>query len=161
MKYTYKVITDKNEYVKWGPDAKICNIYDSHTGGTGEKDILTFGQLKRLFGAPAFITENMENQYQYYILAIDENGKTYHLSAYSGPSGPSIGGNVTDMKLIEAAKVLAGYIRDADTEDYDYSGYYMDANLKINCGIKDGKVYCTTKKLSFFESILVHIFKGI
>ena len=161
MNYTYIVISDKNEYIKWGPDAKICSIYDPSSGGPGENDILAFGQLKKLFGEPAYITENLENQYQYYISATDENGKVYHLSAYCGPSGPAIGGNVTDKALFDAAKALAAYVRASDTADYDYSGYYPDADLKINCGIKDGKAYCTTKKLSFLESVIIHIFKRI
>lgn len=67
--------------------SKIRNISE-----TVEGDVLCLGQLKTLFGEPLYMTKNLEEQYTYCIMAVDGEGKEIYLTAYSGPSGPAIGG---------------------------------------------------------------------
>ena len=163
MNYQFEAVKDETEIAKWELGSKICDIYDfsQFISELEEKHILAFGQLKNRFGEPYYITENLENQYQYYILATDQEGKKFFLNAYSGPSGPSIGGNTSDQEVVGAANALAAYIRESDADDYDYTGYYLDAMTKINCGIKDGVVYNSEEELDLSEDELKDLFNRV
>ncbi len=142
MKYTFK----KSEEDKTiAGSSKLCGIYDDFG-----KDILAFGQLKTLFGEPLYISENLENQFSYCIVATSESGEIYYLDAYSASSGPSIGGPASAR---EAAMALATYIREAAVSDYDYEGYYLDGPSKVKMGIKNGQPYEEYEELSPDEAI--------
>lgn len=102
--------------------------------------ILCLGQLKTLFGEPLYITEDMEDQYAYCILAQKEDGKEVYLHVYSGPSGPAIGGR-HDSDSHEAADELAGLITGAGASDYEYEGVYWDGPCIVSEGVRDGAPY--------------------
>jgi len=148
MTYKFRVATEEERKNSFGT-SRICNIYDyvTYASQFEEKTALVFGQLKFLFGEPLYVSKDLEAQYGYYITAEDENGSEYLLTAYSGPSGPAIGGNAEDEKTCAAAEALAEYIGNAEASDYAYSGYYMDGPSLVKMGIKDGIPYYEEEEL--------------
>lgn len=159
MEYRFKNVKEFDESKIIGT-SKLCDIYNimECLDCFEEKAAVAFGQLKRAFGEPMYISENMEQQYEYQIIAEDENGKNIYLSVYSGSSGPSIGG--ADV-AIEAAEKLAEYIRGMDTVDYDYKGYYMDAPAVIKMGIKDGSPYYGAEELELSDEEFTKLYKKL
>lgn len=127
--------------------SKIRSIVDGFGEDSYYRGILCLGQLKTLFGEPLYVSEDLENQYAYCILAADKTGKKIYLNVYSGPSGPSIGG-MAGPDGREAADELACLITGADAMDYDYQGYYMDAPSAVSMGVRNGEPYMEEKEIS-------------
>lgn len=100
--------------------SKIRNIVEPSLLNSS---VLCLGQLKTLFGEPLYMTEDMEDQYAYCILAVSEDGKENYLHVYSGPSGPAIGGR-QDPDSCAAADELAELITSTKASDYEYEGVY-------------------------------------
>lgn len=130
-----------------GGTSKIRNI-----AKTPEGEILCLGQLKTLFGEPLYISEDLEDQYAYCIMAVDGDGKEIYLHAYSGPSGAAIGGG-QDADSRAAADELAERITSAHPSDYDYEGYYMDGPCSVKMGVRNGEPYMEEESLSEEEMI--------
>ena len=151
MSYTFKKIENAT-YMGGG---KLCEIYDAFP-----ERALALGQLKTLFGEPMYITEDYENQFSYDIEAIDETGVVCQLSAYSGPTGPSIGG-ARGEEVEKAARALAVYIRQATATDYEYEGYYLDAPCKIRMGVRNGVPYAQEEELHLSDEELRELFHRI
>ena len=123
--------------------SKILSITDSYIL---EDQAKIQGQLLTLFGEPIFITPDLEQVYQYVILATDSNKNEYILSVYSGKRGPAIGGDNTPMTL-DAAKQLRDYIHQAEPTDFEYEGYYIYRSIKITYKIENGIITCTKTEI--------------
>lgn len=108
---------------------------------------LTYGRLLTLFGPPAYEGSDMENQYRFDIEARDEQGNVRFLYAYSGPSGPAVGGGQEKLDRL-AADQLAELVQSAEPSDYEYAGYYLDGPCKICMGVKGGKAYFEESELT-------------
>lgn len=148
MAYNFK----KEAEIRYeGVSGKICSIYEDYS-----KHVLALGQLKTLFGEPLYVSENLENQFEYCISATDEAGNTFYLSAYSGPSGPSIGGC---REAKEAALALVALIQEAAVSDYEYEGYYLDGPCKVRMGVKDGQPYEEEEVLDLSDEEMVALFQ--
>lgn len=146
-KYVFKAESMETLTDTMGGTSLIRHMIEIGGPGSYEKGILCLGQLKTLFGEPLYITEDLEDQYAYCISASDENGKKIYLHAYSGPSGPAIGGN-HDEDSRRAADELAGLVTGARVTDYDYEGYYMDGPCAVKMGVKNGEPYEEERELS-------------
>ena len=118
---------------------QICHINENML--SSDLYALTYGQLKTLFGEADYETEDLENMYDYFVVATDKDGNESFIYAYCGPSGPAIGGDSLDENSVKAAKALAEKIKTMEPTDYDYTGYYYDFGLTVNMGVKDGKPY--------------------
>lgn len=112
-----------------------------------DESILCLGRLKTLFGEPLYVTKDLENQYAYCILATDKDGKEVYLQVYSGPSGPSIGGN-HDADSMAAADELVEFVAAAEASDYEYEGYYLDGPCSVKDSVRNGVPYREEKELS-------------
>ena len=77
----------------------------------------------------------------YIIKAKETDGEELLLSAYFGPTGPAIGGTSGIEQTHPAVIELISLIKSTVPADYNYTGYYIDAEIRVNCGIKDGKIY--------------------
>ena len=119
--------------------SKICNIIDGFPEDYGEQTALVYGRLRKLFGEPLYESEDLEDQYSYCISAV-RDGKIVYLEAYSGPSGPAIGGE-QDKDSMEAASELVRFIQQAEAADYDYKGVYYDGPSEVLMGVKNGVPY--------------------
>ncbi|MCI8699444.1 MAG: hypothetical protein HFF29_10145 [Oscillospiraceae bacterium] len=108
---------------------------------------LTYGRLRTLFGPPAYEESDLENQYCFGIEARDEQGGVRFLYAYSGPTGPAVGGGQEELDRL-AADQLAELVHSAEPSDYDYTGYYLDGPCKVRMGVKDGKAYFEESELT-------------
>ena len=108
---------------------------------------LTYGRLLTLFGPPAYEGSDMEDQYRFDIEARDEQGGVRFLYAYSGPSGPAVGGGREKPDRL-AADQLAELVQSAQPSDYDYTGYYLDGSCKICMGVKGGTAYFEESELT-------------
>lgn len=108
---------------------------------------LTYGRLLTLFGPPAYEESDMENQYCFIIEARDEQGDVRLLNAYSGPSGPAVGGGQEELDRL-AADQLAELVQSAKPSDYDYTGYYLDGPCKISMGVRGGNAYFEESELT-------------
>ncbi len=163
MNYQFEVVRDKNLLQDMAGTSKLCDIYDyfNYTEDLQDKMLLAVGQLKHLFGEPLYVTENLEDQFMYLIKATDENGKERLLSAYGGPSGPSIGGNANDKSSVMAAPQLAEYIRGAKADDYDYKGYYLDGPCVVENGVKNGVPYNKEEQLELSAEELAELIKRV
>ena len=130
--------------------SRICNIYDFDADYIKNRTLL-LGKLKKSFGEPAFLTDNLEEQFEYFIKATNEKGDHLILEVYSGSSGPAIGG-LRDHSSEVAARELALFIQQLKSfVDYDYEGYYLDGPCKVRCGIKDGEPYWDESEISMDE----------
>ncbi|MCL2060203.1 MAG: hypothetical protein FWH01_14320 [Oscillospiraceae bacterium] len=148
INYTFEV---SNEVNAIAGTSQILNLI--YFGPNASEDMaIVQGQLLTLFGEPAYITKDLENAYLYIIIATGDNGNTYILSAYSGPSGPAIGGDTSLDGIDEAADKLKEYILSAHPSDYEYEGYYFDGPTKIHRGVKDGKAFHQEWVISYEEA---------
>lgn len=132
QKESQKINVNKTSHILW-----LCH------GASEDYEtsmVQAYGRLLTLFGKPLYRTRNVESEYEYIIKAQDDKGTVLYLTAYSGPSGPSIGGRHKDLDLMAAGE-LAALIKNAPPSDYDYTGYYMDGPCMIKKGIKNGTVY--------------------
>ncbi len=152
MEYTFTKVNDEEKI--WGT-SKICDIYSYLEA---ENQALAYGQMLTLFGEPLYTTENLENQYSYVIEATDSTGNVLYLNAYSGPSGPSVGG---PDGAGDAANALAQYIKAAAPSDYEYEGYYMDVPCKVKMGVKDGKPYTEEEILNLSDEEFVELYNKL
>ena len=134
--YQFKTVDDKEKI----SGSKIFNIIDSFSSDYSEQAVLIYGKLKTLFGEPLYEEKDVENQYTYGVVTTTEDGREIFLHAYSGPSGPAIGGR-QDEESREAAHQLVEMIQQAVPTDYDYVGYYLDGPSRIQEGIKNGVPY--------------------
>ena len=139
MKLKFESVKDEERVNSWNAGSKIRDLGNilSDTNSM----VLTYGRLQYLFGEPLYSSDDFENAYDYFILCTDEEGNTYQLTAYSGPTGPAIGGDSDDPKLAEVAEELEKYINAADYVDYDYEGVYYDYDVTVKFGIRDGVPY--------------------
>lgn len=153
MDYKFRAATEKDAFDLFGM-SKICDIYDfmTYISEMNKKTPLAFGQLKARFGEPVYISDNLESQYEYHIIAEDENGTEYRFLTYSGPTGPSVSGKSRSKGALEAAEALAEFVRNAEAMDYTYEGYYMDGLCKIKMGVKDGTPYFEEEDLNLSET---------
>lgn len=140
MMCQFRALTQEEaSHVNMGGSSNIRSIA-SITEDYGEMCAKIFGNLIALFGQPLYQSPDLENQYDYCIEAKDASGQVLYLNAYSGPSGPAIGG-FNGAEVIQAADELAEFILNAEPADYDYSGIYMDGPCKVEMGVKDGRPY--------------------
>ena len=108
---------------------------------------LTYGRLLTLFGQPSYEAKDMENQYQFNVEAKGEDGEVCYLYAYSGPSGPAVGGGQDALSRL-AADALAELVNSAEPADYDYTGYYLDGSCKVHMWVKDGQAFFEESELT-------------
>ena len=157
FKYQFKTVSDENKI----SGGKIFNIIDGFPPDYSEQAALIYGKLKTLFGEPLYEEKDVENQYIYGLVATAEDGREIFLHAYSGPSGPAIGGN-EDEESRKAAHQLAELILQAAPTDYDYVGYYLDGPCRIHEGIKNGVPYHEEESLDdLSEEELDEIFREV
>lgn len=121
---------------------------------------LFYGKCRTLFGVPVYESENLENQFTYCIEYTSNSGKSGVLSLYSGPSGPAVGGfpSMTDEDAVDA---LIKLLEDAKPSDYDYSGYYLDFEIKVDMGVKDGKPYKRVTELDLSPEEMEKLFNRV
>lgn len=103
--------------------------------------VIAYGRLRALFGEPNYETQNFEDAYSYILFVEPESSKKIYLEVYEGSSGPAIGG-LNNAESLRAAETLKKLIEESEeVADYEYEGYYLDLDSKINMGIKDGVPY--------------------
>lgn len=146
MKYTFQSVKD-GENLVFG--SNICSLINDYAD-YGKKFSLTYGKIKALFGEPVYETENLENLFDYCILAEAENGEKVYLNVYCAGTGPAIGGE-HDEASQKAAKALEDYILQAEPVDYARKGYYMDGPTVLEFGIKSGVPYYNESELVLSE----------
>lgn len=130
--------------------SKLRNILEGFSPDYGRQTALVLGRLRTLFGQPLYLTENLEEQYSYCVRAEGPEGGPIYLEAYSGASGPAIGGAWGEREQ-KAADALAACIQAASPEDYDYEGYYMDGPSRVRMGVKNGTPYFEEEPLDLPE----------
>lgn len=146
MAYTFRSESDEK---KLPGGSKICNIIDGFAD-YGNQFALVYGQIKALFGAPVYETENMENLFSYCICATSEDGTCVYLDVYCAGTGPAVGG-LQDEASRQAAQELAAYIRQASPVDYRCKCYYMDGPSSIETGVLNGKPFYQEEELQLSE----------
>lgn len=145
FKYQFKAVDDLQKI----SGSNIMNIIDGFPSDYNEQTVLIYGKLRTLFGDPLYEEEDIENQYTYVVSTTTEDGREIFLHAYSGSSGPAIGGQ-QDEESRKAAYQLSEMIQQAAPTDYDYVGYYMDGPSRIHEGIKNGVPYYEEEELGDF-----------
>lgn len=121
--------------------SKILNVYDyMNQNNYG----LFVGQVATAFGSDGFTNDN-ENLFTYPIEVKDADGNTCILDLYFGPSGPAIGGDVSNPDHIVAAEALAAYISNIVPDDFECESVYTDFEATVIMGTKDGVGFYKTK----------------
>lgn len=147
MSYKFQSVKDHEKLAGTG---KICNFIENYAEYEAQFPLLC-GKIKALFGQPIYETENLENLFEYCILATsEEETEGVYLSVYCAGSGLAVGG-MSDEKSQKAAKALIDYIRQAEPIDYEYKAYYLDAPTVLEFGIKDGVPYSNETELNLSE----------
>lgn len=102
---------------------------------------IAYGRMRALFGEPNYETQNFEDAYAYILSVEPESSEKIYLEVYEGSSGPAIGG-LNNAECLKTAEALKKLIEESEeVADYQYEGYYLDLDSKINMGIKDGVPY--------------------
>ncbi len=99
------------------------------------------GSLIRLFGAPFWSTQGIDEGYEYIIEATDTNGHSWALTASGGSSGPYIGGDCADRSIYPAAEALLQLIETTTPADFTVTVYDDDTNNTISYGCSNGQCY--------------------
>lgn len=147
-KFYFRSLTPEEERQIPAGGSKLRNIADC--GGIWDAKV--YGQLKTLFGEPVYETEDLEQQYEYCIEAKDDKGICRYLRAYSGPSGPAIGGEQGELDQ-KAADQLAELILSSEPSDYQYEGIYCDGPCRVRMGVLKGTAYYEENELAQEEGI--------
>lgn len=108
---------------------------------------LVYGRLLTLFGQPRYLSSDLENQYCYSIEAVDEQNNIRYLQAYSGSTGPAVGGGGEELDRL-AADQLVKLVRSAEPSDYEYTGYYLDGPCKVYMCVKCGQALYEESELT-------------
>lgn len=133
--------------------SKLCSVYDLK--GTDEKYALFYGKLRTVFGEPDYTSDDYESMYSYNVMAIGENGKSFYLEVYHGPSGAAVGGKPFDISkeqeeiYMSAANELIAFIESAEPSDYVWEGIYEDIPVNVKYAVKDGKAYTKSESADF------------
>ena len=128
--WKFEALRDKN----CSGNSKLMNLwlFPEHN------DVLIYGALQALFGEPVYTTENFEDAYSYSLVAKNEDGKEICFEVYQGSSGCAVGGSAMSELLVSSVEELKRLLTETTPKDYVYEGYYMDADMKIRCGIQNG-----------------------
>ncbi|MBQ8935765.1 MAG: hypothetical protein IJ049_05150 [Oscillospiraceae bacterium] len=118
-----------------------------------EDMLLVPGRLKTLFGEPQYTSINNEDWFDYYV---ECNGRFFIV--YGVSADTHIGGE-HDEESRALADQLADYILQAEPSDYEWTSYYMDADVKVTTGIKDGKPYMINEPLELSEEELSELYQ--
>ena len=138
-KYDFKTIEDSNLIFGTG---KLLNPPFPETMDDYAKQSASFrGSLLHLFGQPLEKSNLADEAYLYVIEAFDDKGNTWILSAYQGPSGPAIGGDILDDSILPVAEALLQLIEVTKPAEFEEVLYYQDGDSTITYGCKDGECY--------------------
>lgn len=133
--------------------SKLCSVYDLK--GTDEKYTLFYGKLRTVFDEPDYTSDDYESMYSYNVMAVGENGESFYLEVYHGPSGASVGGKPFDISkeqekvYMNAAYELIAFIESANPSDYIWEGIYEDTSENVRYTVKDGKAYTESEFADF------------
>lgn len=133
--------------------SKLCSVYDLK--GTDEKYALFYGKLRTVFGEPDYTSDDYESMYSYNVMAVGENGESFYLEVYHGPSGAAVGGKPFDISkeqeeiYMSAANELIAFIESAEPSDYVWEGIYEDIPVNVKYAVKDGKAYTESESADF------------
>jgi hypothetical protein len=131
----YRFTSIKNEALFGSSKIAGIQLFSEHN------EVLIQGILRTLFGEPLYETNNYENAYCYVISATEESSNTSLLfTVYQGSSGSAIGGQSMNVELSKAITEFNQLMKATKPADFAYEGYYMDACMKIRCGIRNGNI---------------------
>ncbi len=105
------------------------------------------GKLLTVFGAPAVVSDNYENSFNYIIRATANDGRATVLNVYN-VGVVHIGALTEDEFTLQAANALVKYVNSAKPTDYERTVYYLDFDLQIDISVKDGKVKIGQSQIS-------------
>lgn len=131
----YQFTSVKNGKLISGSKITNLQLFSEHN------EVLIQGILRRLFGKPLYETNNYEDAYCYVIKATDSSNSSLLFEIYQGSGGCAIGGLGINLELNKAIAEFKQLLQTTEPEDFCYEGYYMDAYVKIRCGIKNGKIF--------------------
>ncbi len=95
------------------------------------------GKLLTVFGAPAAVSENYDNSFNYIIRATSDDKRTAILTVY-GMGVVHIGSSQSDDFITQAASALIDFVNTAVATDFQRTVYYLDFDLQIDISVKDG-----------------------
>ena len=137
--YDFKVVEDTSLILGTG---KLLNPpWPDNMNDYGKQSAAFRGSLQKLFGDPIEKSNLADEAYLYVLEAVDENGKSWILSAYQGPSGPAIGGDILDNSIYPVAQALLQLIESAIPADFEEVVYYQDGDSTVTYGCKNGECY--------------------
>ena len=140
MKFSFETLS-KSEY-KSG-----SHLIDFSEMESEQSAALAEGRLLCVFGAPAEVSENYENSFNYYIRATAEDGRAVVLNVY-GAGIVSIGADSQDEFALQAANALIEHVNSAAPKDYQRTVYYLDFQIQIDISVKNGQVSVSTSEIS-------------
>lgn len=142
--------------------SQIRNVFEDYWAKDyPERMVLFYGRVQTLFGQPMYETEDLENQYSYWVYTVTEDGKIIYLNIYSASTGPAIGGFQNEESK-KAADALVKMILQAEPADYEYRGYYFgDVVLEEHWTVKNGVANMEEKPLNLSEEEFVELFNRI
>ena len=131
--YKFSAIKNMNDFF---PGSKIANLqlFSEYN------EVKIQGILKTLFGEPLYETGDYEDAYCYFIEAKDEKNSSKRFNVYQGCSGCAIGASGSYSELKEVIDQFIDLLKNTNPSDFLYEGVYMDADVKIRQGIKNGEI---------------------
>src|SRR5262245_14709118 len=101
------------------------------TGQSGIYAAAFRGALLQLFGPPRSQSHAAEEAFEYLLEARDSTDKIWVLTAYQGPSGPTIGGAARDRSIYPVAEALLQQIEATPPADFQAIIYDDDTNHTV------------------------------
>lgn len=154
--YTFRKATDEELAERNNQGfSRLCSVYDLKC--TDEKFALFYGKLRTVFGEPDYTSDDYEAMYSYNVMAVGENGESFYLEVYHGPSGAAIGGKPLNISreqekvYMKAAGELIELIESAEPSDYVWEGVYEDIPANVRYTVRDGKAYTESEILEDYE----------
>lgn len=127
-------------------DASKCNGSSKAFGFDMDMENIAeiWGSLITLFGQTKYISEEMEEVFDYCLEAVDSENATLIFSIYHGATGLAIGMHKEYQNSDKAKEMVNEFmekLKKTIPADFNHVGYYRDYGCKVEMGVVNGKGY--------------------
>lgn len=135
-KYRFRILEDESKC------DGTSKVFDLDTDMENVARI--WGSLITMFGQTKYVSQEMEEAFDYWLEAVDSENETLVFSIYHGATGLAIGMHKKYENSDKAKEMVDEFMEKLKTTiptDFNYVGYYWDYGCKVEMGVVNGKAY--------------------